>query len=160
VVSSDCLPDSKDFTVMTTLLLFATIGLGAAQEVPRDKPKVPKDSIELSVTGCLTGRVLAISDVRRPDTEGGPPVRAKSFRLAAKGDLMDDIKRQDHHLVQVTGVVRKSALIEPGVKIGNRVTVGGGSPVAGSAGSRPAPPEPIPVMDVWSVQNRATSCGG
>ena len=79
-----------------------------------------------------------MSDVRRPDTESGPPVRAKSFRLSAKGDLMDDIKEQDHHLVQVTGVVRKSALIEPGVKIGNRVTVGGGSPVAGSAGSRPA----------------------
>ena len=144
---------------MTTLLLFAMIGLGAAQETPRDKPKVPKDSIELSVTGCLTGRVLAISDVRRSDTESGPPVRAKSFRLSAKGDLMDDIKEQDHHLVEVTGVVRKSALIEPGVKIGNRVTVGGGSPVAGSAGSRPAPPEPIPVMDVWSVQARGTSCG-
>jgi hypothetical protein len=160
VVSSDCLPVSKDFTVMTTLMLFAMIGLGVAQETPRDKPKVPKDSIELSVTGCLTGRVLAISDVRRPDTESGPPVRAKSFRLAAKGDLMDDIKEQDHHLVQVTGVVRKSALIEPGVKIGNRVTVGGGSPVAGSAGSRPAPPDPIPVMDVWSVQSRASSCGG
>jgi hypothetical protein len=145
---------------MTTLLLFAMIGLGAAQETPRDKPKVPKDSIELSVTGCLTGRVLAISDVRRPDTESGPPVRAKSFRLSAKGDLMDDIKKEDHHLVMVTGVVRKSALIEPGVKIGNRVTVGGGSPVAGSAGSRPAPPDPIPVMDVWSVQSRASSCAG
>jgi len=73
---------------------------------------------------------------------------------------MDHIKEQDHHLVEVTGVVRKSALIEPGVKIGNRVTVGGGSPVAGSAGSRPLPPDPIPVMDVWSVQSRATSCGG
>jgi hypothetical protein len=145
---------------MITLLLFATIGLGAPQETPAGKPKVPKDSIELSITGCLTGRVLAVSDVRRPDTESGPPVRAKSFRLSAKGDLMDHIKEQDHHLVEVTGVVRKSALIEPGVKIGNRVTVGGGSPVAGSAGSRPLPPDPIPVMDVWSVQSRATSCGG
>ena len=32
---------------MTTLLLFAMIGLGAAQETPAGKPKVPKDSIEL-----------------------------------------------------------------------------------------------------------------
>ena len=145
---------------MTTILLFAMIGLGAAQETPRDRPKVPKDSIELSITGCLSGRVLAVSDVRRPDTESGPPVRAKSFRLAAKGDLMDDIKREDHHLVDVTGVVRKTALIEPGVKIGRRITVGGGNPVAGSTGARPAPPEPIPVMDVWSVRLRSSSCGG
>src|SRR3954465_14209553 len=110
---------------MITLLLFAMIGLGTPQETPAGKPKVPKDSIELSITGCLTGRVLAVSDVRRPDTESGPPVRAKSFRLAAKGDVMDDVKREDHHLVEVTGVVRKTALIEPGVKIGRRITIGG-----------------------------------
>jgi hypothetical protein len=145
---------------MTTLLLLVMVGVSAAQETPRDRPKVPKDSIELAITGCLTGRVLAVSDVRRPDTESGPPVRAKSFRLAAKGDVMDDVKREDHHLVEVTGVVRKTALIEPGVKIGRRVTVGGGNPVAGSSGARPAPPEPIPVMDVWSVRMRSSSCSG
>jgi hypothetical protein len=145
---------------MMTLLLFAMFGLMPAQETPREHPKVPKDSIELAITGCLTGRVLAVSDVRRPDTESGPVIRAKSFRLSAKGDLMDDIKREDHHLVEVTGVVRKTALIEPGVKIGRRITVGGGNPVAGSSGARPAPPEMIPVMDVWSVRLRSTSCSG
>jgi hypothetical protein len=144
---------------MTTLVFLMLLGMAPAQETPRDRPKVPKDSIELSITGCLTGRVLAVSDVRRPDMESGPPVRAKSFRLAAKGDLKDDVKREDHHLVDVTGLVRKSALIEPGVKIGRRITMGGGSPVAGSSGDRPAPPEMIPVMDVWSVRQRSTSCG-
>lgn len=144
-------------TVPTLLLLLAAAA--PAQETPRDKPKVPKDSIELSITGCLTGRVLAVSDVRRPDTESGPPVRSRTFRLAAKGDVMDDIKRENHHLVDVTGLVRKSALIEPGVKIGRRITIGGGNPVAGSGGARPDPPEPIPVMDVWSVRMRSAGCG-
>ena len=143
---------------MTTLLFFMLLAIAPAQESPQEHPKVPKDSIELTITGCLAGRVLAVSDVRRPDTESGPPVRAKSFRLAAKGDLMDDVKREDHHLVEVTGVVRKSALVEPGVRIGKRITMGGGNPVAGSAGARPAPPEMIPVMDVWSVRLRSTSC--
>jgi hypothetical protein len=143
---------------MTTLLLFVMLGLPPRQETPQEHPKVPKDSIQLSITGCLTGRVLAVSDVRRTDTESGPPVRAKSFRLSAKGDVMDDVKREDHHLVDVIGLVRKSALIEPGVRIGKRVTVGGGNPVAGSPGARPAPPEMIPVMDVWSIRQRATSC--
>ncbi|MEN3336360.1 MAG: hypothetical protein V7647_36 [Acidobacteriota bacterium] len=159
VISSEGLPPFEDYQ-MTTLLLFAMIGLWPAQETPRDKPKVPKDSIELAITGCLTGNVLAVSDVRRPDTESGPPVRAKSFRLAAKGDVKDDVKREDHHLVEVTGLVRKSALMEPGIKIGRRVTVGGSNPVAGSTGERPAPPEMIPVMDVWSVRLRSSSCSG
>ena len=143
---------------MTTLLFFVLLAIAPAQESPQEHPKVPKDSIELTITGCLAGRVLAVSDVRRPDTESGPPVRAKSFRLAAKGDVMDDVKREDHHLVEVTGVVRKSALVEPGVRIGKRITMGGGNPVAGSTGARPAPPEMIPVMDVWSVRLRSTSC--
>lgn len=144
-------------TVPTLLLLLA---LPTGQEVPGQKPKVPKDSIELSITGCLTGRVLAVSEVRRPDTESGPPVRSRTFRLAAKGDVMDDIKRENHHLVEVTGLVRKSALIEPGVKIGRRITIGGGNPVAGAGGPRPAPPETIPVMDVWSVRMQSAGCGG
>lgn len=145
---------------MMTFLLVAMFGLAQAQETPRDHPKVPKDSIELFIVGCLSGRVLSVSDVRRPDTESGPVVRAKSFRLAAKGDVMDDVKKEDHHLVEVNGVVRKTALIEPGVKIGRRITVGGGNPVAGSSGARPAPPEMIPVMDVWSIRLRSTSCAG
>jgi hypothetical protein len=145
---------------MLMILLFVMFGSTPQQETPADHPKVPKDSVQLNVVGCLTGKVLAVSDVRRSDTESGPVVRAKSFRLSAKGDVGDDLKREDHHLVEVTGVVRKSALIEPGVKIGKRITVGGANPVAGSGGARPDPPEMIPVMDVWSVRMRSTSCSG
>jgi len=103
--------------------------------------------------------VLAVSDVRQEDTQSGPIVRAKSFRLAGKKDVMKDVKDQDGHLVDVTGLVRKSALIEPGVKIGKRVVIGGGQPVAGGSGTRPAPPEAIPVLDVETVRQRASSCG-
>lgn len=142
------------------LLLVLVLFSGSPAQEAGSKPKVPKDSIELTITGCLSGRVLAVSDVRRPDTESGPPVRAKSFRLAGKRDVMDDVKQENHHLVDVTGLVRKTALIEPGVKIGRRITIGGGNPVAGSGPSRPAPPEPIPVLDVWSVRFRSAGCGG
>jgi hypothetical protein len=121
---------------MLMILLLVMSASTLQQETPADHPKVPKDSIQLNVVGCLTGKVLAVSDVRRSDTESGPVVRAKSFRLSAKGDVGDDVKREDHHLVEVTGLVRKSALIEPGVKIGKRITVGGGSPVAGSGSAR------------------------
>jgi hypothetical protein len=144
---------------MTTIALMMALALTAAQDNAQEKPRVPKDSLMLVVTGCLKGRVLAVSDVRQEDTQSGPIVRAKSFRVAAKGEVMDDIKSHDRHLVEVTGLVKKSALIEPGMKIGKRITIGGGSPTAGTGG-RPAPPEGLPVLDVWSVRARAVECGG
>jgi hypothetical protein len=144
---------------MTTTALLIALALTAAQDNAQEKPRVPKDSMMLVVTGCLKGRVLAVSDVRQEDTQTGPIVRAKSFRLAAKGDVMDEIKRDDRHLVEVTGLVKKSALIEPGVRVGKGIVIGGGSPTAGSGG-RPAPSEYLPVMDVSSVRVRAPGCGG
>ena len=145
---------------MMTLALIVALGMTAAQDNPQERPKVPKDSIQLVVTGCLKGRVLAVSDVRQEDTQSGPIVRARSFRLAGKKDVMKDVKEHDGHLVDVTGLVRKSALIEPGVKVGKGIVIGGGPPVAGGAGTRPAPPvESVPVLDVESVRLRASSCG-
>ena len=141
-----------------TAALLLVVALSVSQETPQEKPRVPKDSIQVVVIGCLSGRALAVDDVRQTDTESGPVIRAKTFRLAGKKDVMAIVKEENHRIVEVTGIIKKSALIEPGVKLGNRVTVGGGSPVAG--GGVPSPAENIPVMDVESVQPRGTSCGG
>ena len=59
----------------------------------------------------------------------------------------------------MTGIVKKSSLVEPGVKVGRNVTVGGGPPVAGSGGATPIPTEYIPVIDVETIRMRASSCG-
>ena len=142
---------------MTLAFLLAL--MASPQENKQEKPRVPKDSIELVVTGCLKGRVLAVSDVRQEDTQSGPIVKARSFRVAGKKDIMKDIKEHDGHLVDVTGIVKKSSLVEPGIKVGKGVTIGGGPPVAGSGGHTPLPTEYIPVLDVESVRMRASSCG-
>jgi hypothetical protein len=143
---------------MITLTLLLAL-MSSPQENQQEHPKVPKDSIMLVVTGCLKGRVLAVSDVRQEDTQSGPIVKAKSFRVAGKKDIMKDVKEHDGHLVDVTGIVKKSALIEPGIKVGKSVTIGGGPPVAGSGGATPIPNEYIPVLDAESVRVRATNCG-
>ena len=144
---------------MITFALLVALVVAAPQEKEQERPRVPKDSIELVVSGCLKGRVLAVSDVRREDTQSGPIVRARSFRLAGKKDVMKGVKEHDGHLVDVTGLVRKSALIEPGVNVGKGVRIGGGQPVAGSGSHPPPPTEYIPVLDVESVRLRASSCG-
>jgi hypothetical protein len=146
---------------MTTIVLLLVLGLGGFQETaPQEKkPRIPKDSIELVLVGCLKGRVLAVSDVRATDVERSPDVRARSFRLAGKGDVMKDVKREDQHLVEVTGIVKRSALQEEGMKIGKGITINGGRPVAGSGGV-PPPSDLIPVMDVESLRVRSSSCSG
>jgi hypothetical protein len=141
---------------MTTILLMM-LTLIPVQDTPQDRPRVPRDSIELVLTGCLKGRILAVSDVRQVDVQSGPIVRARSFRLAGKGDVMKAVKREDRHFVEVTGLVKKSALVEPGMRVGKGIVIGGGRPVAG-AGRSPEPADFVPVMDVQSVRLRSTSC--
>jgi len=142
----------------TLVALVLAIGLTTGQETGQEHPKIPKDSIQVVVTGCLKGRVLAASDVRQPDVQSGPDIRARSFRLAGKKEVMNDVKKEDGRIVEVTGIIKKADLREPGVKIGgNRVTISGGSPTAGRT-TMPDPASNVVVMDVSSLQARGVSC--
>jgi hypothetical protein len=144
---------------MIPLLLVALL-LAAPQDrtepAPQEKPRVPKDSIELTVIGCLKGRALTTVENRQADVESGPFVGARTFRLAGKKPVMDEVKRQDGHLVEVVGIVKRADLDEQGVKVG-RVTIGPGSPASGTR-SIPSPAENVAVMDVESLRMRAESC--
>ena len=136
--------------------VLAAAPLAAQQE---ERPKVPKDSILVTVTGCLKGRVLKAADVRQEDTTSGPVVRNHAFRLAGKKDVMKIVKEDDGQRVEVTGLIRKSALMEPGVKFkGGRVVVGGGTMASGS-NNLPNPAENVLVLDTWSIQALGGSCG-
>ena len=94
--------------------LLAAAPLAFQQEEAR--PKVPKDSLLVTITGCLKGRVLKASDVRQEDTARGPIIRGHSFRIAGKKEVMKLVKEDNGNRVEITGLIRKSALMEPGVK--------------------------------------------
>ena len=97
--------------------MLVVLALAAPQEPPQEKPKkVPKDSVELTVVGCLKGRVLKTVDRRETDVESGPYVGARSFHLASKKPVSEEIKRQQGHLVEVTGLVKRSSLDDRGIK--------------------------------------------
>ena len=136
--------------------LVAAAPFAAQQE---EHPKVPKDSIYVTITGCLKGHVLRAADVRQEDTMSGVTVRQHSFRLAGKKDVMKLVKEADGQRVEISGLIKKSALMEPGVKFkGGRVVVGGGTMTSGSS-SMPSPAEGVLVLDAWAVQNLGGSCG-
>jgi hypothetical protein len=144
-------------TRLALVCLLAAAPLAVQQE---GHPKVPKDSLLVTVTGCLTGRVLKAADVRQEDTTSGPVIRNHAFRVAGKKDVMKAVKDNDGQRVEVRGLIRKSALMEPGVKyLGGRVVIGGGTMSSGTS-SLPDPAENVLVLDAWSLQALGGSCGG
>lgn len=142
---------------MISLLLALMLGSPVLQDNPQERPPVPKDSVEVTVIGCLTGRALKASEVRQVDVQSGPDVRGRTFRVAGKKDVMEKAKSYNKHLVEVTGLVKRSALDDRGIKVGSRVEISGGLPVAGRG--MPSPADNVPVLDVTAIRSRSVSCG-
>jgi hypothetical protein len=148
------------FRLMLTSVVVAT-AIAPLLGQQEEAPKVPKDSVQVTVLGCIKGRVLTAADVRQADVQSGPPVRQRAFRLAGKKDQMKSVKENDGQRVEVIGLIKKSALTQQGMRFkGGRVVVGGGtssSPAGGSGG--PSPAENVVVMDVQTVTSMGGSCG-
>jgi hypothetical protein len=143
--------------LVCSLVLTLAAGVAAAQE------KKSSDSTEIVTTGCIKGRVFTAMD--NPDEQGqvmrGRSVRGRSFRIAGKRDVLDDVKRHDGHFVEVTGLVRTSDLdgAGPGMRIGGtNVTIG----VTPMDPTRPTGTQQslsnVVVMDVTAVRFVAESC--
>jgi hypothetical protein len=141
---------------MTILAVLLTLAL-TPQAEPQDKSRVPDDSIELTVTGCLKGRAFTTVPPEEPDVQRGPAVGRRTFRLAGKKDVMDEVKKLDRRLVDIVGIVKRSALDDKGVKVGG-VAISGGPPVQRTGSGVPAGFDNVPVMDVSSIRQRAASC--
>ena len=146
------------FALLVAIPLFAVSTAGVAARQEQEKPKVPKDSLLVNVIGCLKGRVIRAEDVRQPDTTSGMTITNRSFRLSGKKDVMASVKEYDGQRVEISGLIKKSALIEPGMKFkGGRVVIGGGSPT--STSTMPDPAENVVVLDAVTVQSLGGSCG-
>ena len=141
---------------MKVAVLMFAVALTGAQVEPQEKPRVPDDSVELTVIGCLKGRVLTTVGRRDADVQRGPYVGERTFRVNGNREVMAEVKKRNKQLVEVIGLVKRSALDDKGVKSG-RVSISGGAPVAGS-GRLSTGVEDTPVMDVSSVRVRETSC--
>jgi hypothetical protein len=144
-------------TALACLLAAAPL-LAAPPRQQEERPKVPKDSLMVVITGCIKGRVIRAADVRQTDTTSGVTIRSTTFRLAGKKDVMKVVKEEDGHRAEVTGLIKKSSLMEPGMKFkGGRVVIGGGTS-AGTRSSLPSPAENVLVLDALAVQGLGTSC--
>jgi hypothetical protein len=148
------------FVRVALACLLAAVPLVAQQE-GQEKPAkpVPKDSIRVVIDGCVKGRVMRAGDVRKVDeTASGLSIRSKTFRLEGKKDAMKGVKEVDGDRAEVTGLIKKTALIEPGLSVmGGRVRIGAGS-TGGTASSLPDPAQDVVVLDVETVQAIGGTC--
>jgi hypothetical protein len=124
---------------------------GNVEGQQEERPKVPKDSLLVTVTGCLKGRVIRASDVTQPDTTTGITIRNHSFRLAGKKDVMKVVKEENGNRVEITGLIIKLK--------GGRVVSGGGTR-GGATSSLPDPAENVVVLDAETVRPIGGSCSG
>lgn len=112
------------------LLLTATLIALCSMPLFTQEREVPKDSSRLVLQGCAKGRTFIVG----PRTEHAPGTLeiapGRRFRLNGPKKILDDIKRRERTMVEVTGLVRTSQLAGPGgVSIaGGRIRIGGALP--------------------------------
>lgn len=143
---------------MTTLAL--VLLLSAAPSANQETKPIPKDSVEIATQGCLKGRVFtATPRPRDENTTKGPDVTGRHFRVAGPRAVMDQVKKYDGQLVEVVGIVLKSAVAGEGMRLGGSgVTIGAPSGDPTRMNTRTTPVGGVPTMDLTAVRYLADRC--
>ena len=145
---------TKDLGVV---LVIAAALAGAAPMAQETRP-VPKDSSRITIPGCAKGTrfIVGRGPAHEPVRSGIEPGRR--FRLNGKKDVISDIKKQEGHMIEVTGLVRQADLAGPGgVQIGG-ARISGGPAQGGMADARRNTGSLDPVLDVESFRPLAEGC--
>jgi hypothetical protein len=97
-----------------------------AQERP-----VPSDSERVSLPGCSKNRSFVVGEGPEHEPKQTVIAPGRRFRLEGSKELLDEIKRRDGRMIEVTGLIRKAAISPGGIPVaGGRIRIGGGVPQA------------------------------
>ncbi len=136
-------------------VLFAAV---AASSSLAQERKVPSDSARITIPGCAQDRRFIVGRTPAHETARSVVEPGRRFRLNGKKPLLEEIKKQQASMIEVTGLVRQADLSGPGgVSVGG-VRIGGGPPQAGVADPRRNMGSMDPVIDVESWRPLAEPC--
>ena len=112
-------------TLVSMMLLLAVAHLAAAQERP-----IPSDSARISIAGCANGRTFIVDEPAGREITATGIQPGRRFRLSGPRSVLDDIRKREGTMVEITGLVRKSDVAGPGglTMLGGRVRIGGTAP--------------------------------
>lgn len=113
----------QNLVIVAFFLAFASAA--AAQERP-----VPSDSTRITVPGCAKDRLFVVEEAQGRENTATGVAPGRRFRLSGPRSVLDDIRRREATMVEITGLVRKSDISGPGgvTFLGGRVRIGGRSP--------------------------------
>lgn len=111
--------------LVSVVLLLAVADLSAAQERP-----VPSDSTRMTIPGCARDRVFIVDAPQGREVGATGIHPGRRFRMAGPRNVLDDIKKREGTMVEITGLVRKADVAGPGglTILGGRVRIGGTAP--------------------------------
>ena len=115
---------------MSRLVAAAACALCLAGAVSAQERPVPSDSARVAIPGCAKGRVFITAAAPEHEPSQIEIEPGRRFRLSGPKDVLNDIKKREGRMIEVTGLVRKAALKGPGgIPIaGGRVRIGAGLP--------------------------------
>ena len=129
--------------------------LSHAQEQER---KVPSDSARITIPGCAKDRRFIVGRTPAHETARAVVEPGRRFRLNGKKPLLEEIKKQQASMIEVTGLVRQADLSGPGGVAVGGVRIGGGPPQAGVASARQNTASMDAVIDVESWRSLGEPC--
>ncbi len=140
--------------VALVLVVAGSVAL-AGQERP-----VPSDSARVTVTGCGRGNAFVVRwrDDHEPVT--GEIAAGRRFRLTGKKDVLNEVKKREGSLVELTGLVRKNVVgPQQGISVGG-VNIGIGPPRSPISDPARSPDMYQPVFDVEAYRLLPETCPG
>jgi len=143
-------------SLVALALVTLTIPLSAQEK------KVPKDSVRLSVPGCVDGRTFIVMRRERAEPVQSEVEPGRRFHLNGDKGMLKEMQTQKATMVEITGLVRKSQVKETGIGVaGGRIRIGGGqpqAPVGGGAGVGRSPYYDDAILDVESWRSLPDAC--
>lgn len=138
---------------MKSLLITAVVALATGVVLAQEKP-VPKDSERLTVAGCGYDRLFIVDfspEHELPRTNLKP---GRRLRLSGPKALLAEIKARKGSMIELTGLMRKSDLIEEGVSMaGGKVRMTGRSPVGATGGPTSGVTQAVIDVESWRLLN-------
>ena len=118
-------PATRRWVAGVAAMLVLGLRPGVAQERP-----VPGDSTRITIAGCARDRAFVVGVPQGRETSPTGIQPGRRFRLSGPRQILDDIKRRELSMVEVTGLVRKSDMAGPGgvTFMGGRIRIGGTAP--------------------------------
>ena len=108
-------------TLAALMFSLAIATMASGQERP-----VPSDSTRITVPGCAKDRLFVVEEPQGREVRATGITPGRRFRLSGQRGVLDDIKKRQGTMIEVTGLIRKSDMSPGGVTLlGGRVRIGG-----------------------------------